>query len=471
MRNVAVVTIIITGWLCTLLGCRKDDFITSADAALIIRADTLFFDTVFTSIGSVTKRFTLVNPNNQKLRISRIAIEASETPFSLNINGVAANTATNLDLLPQDSLYVFVKVSIDPGSSNLPFLVRDSIIINYNSNERKVHLQAYGRNARFINGGTILTNTTWDATLPWVLLRPVNVASGATLNIAAGTQIYSNANAALLVNGSLRCLGQPHLPVIFRGNRLDEPFSTYPGSWPGILLDASSTNNLLQHTHILNAYQALVCVGQPQAVPAKVRLESCIIQNAYDLGLMGINTSIAASNCLIAQAGNNGQPGTGGSNLILTGGGSYNFVHCTIATIANFFQNHRQPVVFLGNNYGGNSAPLQVSFTNSIIHGEGGLPENEVLISRTAGFPFSIAFNHCLIKSKDPINNATLTNVLLNQPPLFDSINTQRQFYNFRLRSNSPALNAGTATGLSLDLAGLPRNVGTAPDLGCYERQ
>ncbi|MCU0373902.1 MAG: hypothetical protein MUF24_01220 [Chitinophagaceae bacterium] len=471
MRNLKIGTIYIIGWLCILVGCRKDDFITSADANLIIRADTLFFDTVFTTTGSVTRRFTLVNPNNQKLRISRIALEGSGSAYSLNINGMAANTANNLDLLPQDSLYIFVKVTIDPGSSNLPFLVKDSITINYNGNNRKVQLQAFGRNARFINGGTITANTTWDAALPWVLLRPVRVAAGATLSILAGAQVYSNANAALLINGSLQCLGQPQLPVIFRSDRLDAPFSTYPGGWAGILLDAGSTNNLLQYTHILNAYQALVCAGQPQVSPAKLRLESCIIQNAYDIGLMGINSSIAASNCLIVQAGNNGQPGTGGSNVILAGGGNYSFEHCTIATIANFFQNHRQPVVVMGNTIGGSSAALQVSIKNSIIHGEGGLPENEILINRTAGFPFSVTVENCLIKSKDPVNNATLTNVLLNQAPLFDSINTQRQLYNYRLRSSSPAVNAGAATGLALDLDGLPRRVGTAPDLGSYERQ
>ena len=471
MRNLVVSTIIILLGLGTFWGCQKEVFITSADAGLIVRADTLFFDTVFTTTGSVTRRFTVVNNNNQKLRISQIALAGGGSPFSLNINGVAANSTANLNLLPQDSLYVFVKVNIDPNSSNLPFLVRDSIIINYNGNERKVQLQAYGRNARFINGGTINTSTTWNADLPWVLLRPVTVAAGATLSIEAGTQVYCNANAALLVNGSLQSLGQVQLPVIFRGDRLDAPFSAYPGGWAGILLNSGSTNNLLQHTQILNAYQALVCTGQPQASPAKARLESCIIQNAYDIGLLGINTSITANNCLIAQAGNNGQPGTGGSNVILTGGGQYSFEHCTIVTIANFFQNHRQPVLFVGNTFSGTSAALEASFKNSIIHGEGGLPENEVLISRSVGTPFSVSFQHSLIKSKDPLNNATLSNVLLNVPPLFDSINTQRQQYNFRLRSGSPAVNAGASTSLLLDLAGLPRTVGASPDLGSYERQ
>ncbi|WP_315824928.1 choice-of-anchor Q domain-containing protein [Paraflavitalea speifideaquila] len=41
--------------------------------------------------------------------------------------------------------------------------------------------------------------------------------------------------------------------------------------------------------------------------------------------------------------------------------------------------------------------------------------------------------------------------------------------YNFRLKEESPALNKGKATTLTIDLDGNPRPVGL-PDLGCYEK-
>jgi hypothetical protein len=61
---------------------------------------------------------------------------------------------------------------------------------------------------------------------------------------------------------------------------------------------------------------------------------------------------------------------------------------------------------------------------------------------------------------------------ILNQDPLFDSINTNRRYFNFRLKSNSTAINKGN-TGLTIDLDGnpRPRPVGTLPDLGAYEKQ
>ncbi len=454
--------------------CQKDRFIISKDATLIVGVDTLKFDTVFTTLGSVTRRFTIVNNNAQKLRIDQISLGGgSASAFELNINGLAVPTANNLELAANDSLYVFVRVTIDPNVQNQAFVVQDSIGIAYNGNLRQVQLQAFGQNARFIQGGTISTNTTWDASLPYVILQPLTIMAGATLTIERGTRIFCNANAPLIVNGSLQCLGGAALQdrIVFRGDRLDAEFRDFPGGWPGIIFNGTSTNNRLVYTNILNAFQAIVVGGLPNAVPAKLVMEQCIIDNAFDAGIFALNTSIIAQNCRITQCGNDGQPGEGGSNLIVSGGGQYLFEHCTIATVANFFQNHRQPVVVVGNSLQGAAAPLSVRFINSIIHGEGGQPENELLVTRTAGADFNVVLQNTLYKSKDEVANIVAQNELRNLAPQFDSINTSLRQYNFRLRGSSPAIDAGAATSLTTDLDGLPRPTGQRPDMGSYERQ
>ena len=57
--------------LCLLIySCKKDSFITSSDARLSTSVDSLKYDTVFTSIGSITKSFKINNLNNQKLLLS-----------------------------------------------------------------------------------------------------------------------------------------------------------------------------------------------------------------------------------------------------------------------------------------------------------------------------------------------------------------------------------------------------------------
>ena len=50
-----------------LLCCKKESFINSEDARISISVDTLHYDTVFTSTGSVTQKFKIINANNQKL--------------------------------------------------------------------------------------------------------------------------------------------------------------------------------------------------------------------------------------------------------------------------------------------------------------------------------------------------------------------------------------------------------------------
>ncbi len=49
-------------------------FVEDPDAKLAFTVDTLFFDTVFTTIGTVTKSFRIKNPNNQFIRIDEISL-------------------------------------------------------------------------------------------------------------------------------------------------------------------------------------------------------------------------------------------------------------------------------------------------------------------------------------------------------------------------------------------------------------
>jgi hypothetical protein len=99
-------TLLITLFVSILfLGCKKDSFITSSDANLSISADTLHYDTVFTSAGSITQSFKIFNDNNQKLRLSSVKLMGgSSSPFNINVDGIATSEATNLEIDANDSL-------------------------------------------------------------------------------------------------------------------------------------------------------------------------------------------------------------------------------------------------------------------------------------------------------------------------------------------------------------------------------
>jgi len=151
--------------------CRKDSFITSPQANLSTSVDTLKYDTVFTSTGSVTQSFKIFNNNNQKLRLSQVKLSGGATSaFKINVDGTASAEVDNIEINANDSIYVFVQVNVDPTAGNLPFLIQDSILISYNGNQRFVQLQAYGQNAIFLNGVTIKENISWNKNLPYVIL-------------------------------------------------------------------------------------------------------------------------------------------------------------------------------------------------------------------------------------------------------------------------------------------------------------
>ncbi len=462
---------IFAGMLCMALfyGCKKDSFITSKDALVLLSADSLHFDTVFTTAGSVTQLFKITNGNNQKLRIDNITLQGgAASVFKINVDGVAGPEVKNIELDANDSLFVFVTVTINPNAASLPFVMRDSIAIVSNGNSRFLQLEAWGQNAHFMRNRLITGNSTWVNDLPYVILGGLQVDTNASLIIQKGCRIYLHADAPLLVDGSLQITGDrfDSTRVYFAGDRLDYPYNEYPAAWPGIYLRGSSKNNVLQYAVIRNAYQGIV-VQQPSVnANPKLTLDECIIDNIYDAGLYGIQSSITARNCLISNCGKNVQ---------LVYGGNYQFTHCSMPTIANNYITHKDPVLYISNAVQVSGAVysdnLSASFINCIIWSENGTADNEVVTSKQGSGTFNVSFNNCLWKVKDnPSNLTAAVNIISNQDPLFDSINVSKRIFNFRLKDNSPAINAGAATGVGLDLDGNPRPAGL-PDLGAYEKQ
>lgn len=447
-----------------LISCRKDGFITSPDARVTLSADTLKFDTLFVTAGSTYRTLKIINENEQKLKLSSLQLlGGTGSAFKMNVDGIAGSQFSNIEIAANDSLYVFVQVNVDPGAGNLPFVLRDSIRVSYNGKNRLVQLEAWGQNAHFFRDKVINAAETWNNDLPYVILGSLLVNTGQTLTINKGCRIYVHADAPLVVNGTLVVNGLKDTAdrVYFQGDRLDEPYKDHPAGWPGIYFLPGSQDNVLTYAVIRNAYQAIgIQDPAPNANP-KLILNECVIDNAYDAGIIALNTSIRARNCLVSNCG---------KNLYLVKGGDYQFTHCTVATWGNRFIEHKDPVLTLSNYYGGFTANLNAVFRNCIFWGENGLVDNEVIVEKNGSAAFSVLFDANLWKVQTAPANSTINQAINNQNPVFDSINTSRNYYDFRLKSISPAINKGAMTPTLTDLDGNPRAVGL-PDLGCFERQ
>lgn len=449
----------------TVVSCHKTSFITSPDASVSFSSDTLHFDTVFTTTGSVTQSFKIFNSNNQSLRLSNIKLMGgASSAFKINVDGTPGASFSNVELLPNDSLYVFVSVAINPNTANLPFVVQDSILVNFNGNSRFLQLQAYGQNANFFRNRHITKDSTWKSDLPFVILGGVTVDSNVSLTIQKGCKIYSHADAPFIVNGSLKVNGElaTNSKVIFQGDRLDPDYRDLPASWPGILFSSSSSDNVLNYAIIKNAYQGIVTQLFTNANP-KITLNSCVLDNIYDAGISSIASSIRATNCLITNCG---------SNISIAGGGVYNFIHCTVATYGNVYIAHKNPVLAVSNAYQSQVSPITLTafFTNCIFWGEGGIAENEIVVEKLGSPPlgqYNVSFQNVLYKNKDDQPAATFTKSIKNVPPQFDSIDAGRRYFDFHLKSKSLAIDAGLPAGVATDLDGKPRD--TTPDIGCYE--
>jgi hypothetical protein len=457
--------ILISSTILLLCSCKKETFINSADARVTITADTLKYDTVFVTAGSIYQYFRITNENDQKLRVSQIKLMGgSASPFSINADGIPGPEVNDLEIDANDSLYVFVQVNVDPTANNLPFIIRDSIQVTYNGNTKKVQLEAWGQNAHFLRNKIIGADESWSNDLPYVILGSLTVDTNRTLTIDKGCRIYVHADAPLIIDGSLQVNGEKGSAdrVYFRGDRLDDPYKDFPASWPGIFFRGTSKDNVFNYAVIKNAYQAIATQDLPSNGNPKIVLNESIIDNAYDYGIVAINSSIRATNCLISNCG---------KNVFLAKGGEYDFKHCTVASYANNFMAHKDPVLLVSNFINVNNVPvtaaLDAAFTNCIFWGEGGIVDDEVVVA-ISGLANPVAFNGGLMKVQNNPSNAVLNQIISNQDPMFDSINTSRGFYDFRLKAGSPAIDAGVATGVFIDLDGKPRPVGL-PDLGSFE--
>jgi hypothetical protein len=466
MKTLGILTISL---LFIFFSCKKESFITSPDARVTITEDSLKYDTVFVTAGSVYQFFKIINENNQKLRLTSVKLMGGiNSVYKINVDGIAGPQVNDLEIEANDSLYVFVQVNINPNAGNLPFILRDSIQINYNGQNKLVQLEAWGQNAHFFRNKEITVNETWNNDLPYVILGSLLIDPGQTLTINKGCRIYVHADAPIVVDGSLQINGEKDTinRVYFRGDRLDDPYKDFPASWPGIFFRSTSKDNVFNYTVIKNAYQAIAAQDLPPNAPSrKITLNECIIDNAYDAGIITVNSSITARNCLVSNCG---------KNIVLTKGGDYLFTHCTVAYTNSYYIHEDSVLSVYDYDLSKPSVivPLSATFRNCIFWGEDGRVSNEVgVYKKNSGN--TVTFDNVLWKVQSiPAGAATLGN-LINQNPLFDSINIGKHYYDFHLKLNpsSPAIDKGGNFGITSDLDGKPRPLGAAPDLGCFEKK
>ena len=88
--------------------------------------DTVMFDTVFATVGSTTHNFRVHNRNKKSIVISSITLAGgTASKFRMNVDGITGSQLFDVEIPANDSIFIFVEVTIDQSSGNLPFIVKD----------------------------------------------------------------------------------------------------------------------------------------------------------------------------------------------------------------------------------------------------------------------------------------------------------------------------------------------------------
>lgn len=483
MKSVVYLITLLTS-LSLFFACDNDDnFSNNSSLRLSFSTDTLRFDTVFTTVGTATKRLKVYNRNKDGLSINSIEImNAANTGFRMNVDGVSGNKINNVDILGKDSIYIFVEVTVDPLDQNKPMLVDDSIRFQFNGVTQYLRLEAIGQDVVLWRGKTISKDTTLTGEKPFLVYDGLTVSKEVTLSMQKNVQLFFHSGAKMLINGRVDAVGTIAEPVVFRGDRLDNlyqsgnvSFDRVPGQWGGIEVAADSYNNNFENVRIRNGIYGVLFHNSDPA-KQKATFMNTIIQNCSKEVLWAVNCKITARNTLFANSG---------SYAVRLLGGSYDFLHCTIANYMDSYWGFlpRRSAMLLSNK-GTDAADKTVvyplvnsSFTNTIVAGRGNA---ELEIAKSDDVVFTYSFLNCLIKVKGTDDNL-FVNTVWNVDPAFKYIysfesaagDTNLYYsYDFRLLESSPAINKGSrqaAVALPTDLVGVSRRSDEGPDIGCFE--
>lgn len=462
-----------------LTSCKKPLLFSSGN--LSFSKDTVVFDTVFTTIGSTTQQFKFYNNDNRAVQVEQIELMGGlNSPYRINVDGESGTNFTNINVEGNDSLFVFVEVTLDPNTGVLPMIVEDSIRFRTNGTDQYVQLAAWGQDAYFHysdfsipnGGGLDLNSGVWPNDKPHVILNVAFIDSAESLTIQQGTDIYLHKGAILYnYKGTLDIQGTKDFPVTLQGDRLEAAYDDVAGQYYGIYMQEARESSI-DYAIIKNGISGIHLFDDNTLNPAyTLNLSNTVIENCARYGLFIYSgAKVHAENCIINRNGTHG--------LLVVEGGDFNLNHCTIVGysggdeesaavgISNYFVDQLNAVTNVGSINEG-------TITNSVIYGD---LDYELAIDTISDIAITLNFDiqNNLIKSTDVFTEPFYQNNIWNSDPQF--FNTSDGDYHWLISSplNGNANSAFTGAMVNPSTAGFdihntPRD-GATPDIGAFEK-
>ncbi|MEY4792286.1 MAG: hypothetical protein RIT34_1093 [Bacteroidota bacterium] len=448
----------------SLSSCNKQVILSKAH--LEFSTDTLVFDTVFTTVGSTTKALKIYNKDQKSIKIDAIELMGgAQSVFRLNIDGVPTDLQKDLILEAQDSLFIFVEVTLNSNGGNQPLIIEDSIRFRTNGKDQFVRLAAWGQDAYFhytnFQANIFdLNEGVWPNDKPHVIYGAAIVDSSKTLTIPAGTKVHLHKNAILYVyKGALQIEGELGNEVVFQGDRLEQDYQDVSGQYYGIYFHEALPSRI-NYAILKNGTSGVHLYSEaPSNTGYTLELTNTQIYNEARYGVfIYAGARVKAENCLISQNGTHA--------LLVLQGGSFNFNHCNLlgygastnpaVGISNYFTNYQLEETYV-------SSIEEGVLKNCVIDGN---LKTELAIDtiQMTGVVLNFDFSYSLFKSEQTYTDSFYgNNIFWNKASGFN--NPSESDFTFSL--NSFLSNNGISSSVFNDILGQARN--NPPDIGAYE--
>ncbi|MCM1519206.1 MAG: hypothetical protein NC098_00265 [Lachnoclostridium sp.] len=438
------------------VSCIEDSVATSPSVQPVFSVDTLKMGLNFTEQGTPTQSFVVYNRHDKILNIDNISLRSGDRTFRINVDGFSGTSFSNVEIRPNDSIYVFVEATLPELNTPAATDIEDFIDFTTRGITRSLVVTATGRDALRHRATVITSDVTWDATLPHIIYDSLVVAHGATLTLAPGTELYFHDAARMDIRGCLISNGTAENPVNLTGDRIDNvvgniSFDLMASQWKGLTFMPESRGNYLSHTIVRNTVSGVLVDSLAQA-----DFVNCRLRNSAGRSLTTWHAEVTLAGCEIAEAS---------AGLALFHGGKVRADHCTFA---NYYLFSVLSGPALGFSHADDDTDdlsglprLSALITNSIIYGNG----QDLSHGDLTGM--DVTLNRCILKSEGE-DDDNFISCLWDTDPLYYTVRSEYLF-DYRVKPESPAIDADDPALLlpatALDFYGVTRT-GT---IGAYE--
>lgn len=446
--------------LSALGSCIEDGVDTSPSAQPEFSVDTLRLGVVFTDQPTPTSRFMVYNRHDKIISISNISLRNPDGAFRINVDGFSGSTFSNVEIRPNDSIYVFVEATLPPNGVPSLTDLNETIDFTTNGVTRSVVLNASGQDVERLRGVIVESDMRLDAAYPYQVFDSLIVAAGATLTIPEGVTLHFHDKAFMRVEGTLITEGTPERPVNMAGDRTGNvvaniSFDLMASQWEGVEFAPESRGNSLSHTVIRNTVGGVIADSLSQ-----VTMINCRLRNSAGYSLVGRYADVTLTGCEVAEAAD---------GVMALVGGTARIANCTFANYYLFAALRGAGVQLYHLNADTDDESgmpyMDADFANCIFYGNG----TDFYPSDLTGS--AVTVRRSLLKSNGS-DDANFIDCIWGEDPLYFTVRSD-YYFDYRLQPESPARSVGYAAFVPAegvrDFYGVER--GAMPHLGAYQAE